>query len=177
MTTMADGIAVGRPGEVPFAAIQRQVDEIITVSEDSLSTALLGLLERAKVVVEPAGAAAVAAILDDPTRFAGPVVAVLSGGNMDPLLLMRVVRHGMAAQGRYLAIRCRILDRPGGLAGLLAALSEVEANVLDVVHERTSATLPIHQVEVVLQLEMRGQSHREQVLQRLEEGGYAPIVT
>ena len=101
---------------------------------------------------------------------------MLSGGNMDPLLLMRVLRHGMAAQGRYLSIRCRIMDRPGGLAGLLAALSEAEANVLDVVHERTSASLPLQQVEVVLQLETRGRSHREQVLERLENDGYAPIV-
>ena len=105
MATMADGIAVGCPGEVPFAAIQQYVDEIRTVSEESLSTALLALMERAKVVVEPAGAAAVAALLDTPHDFTGPVVAVLSGGNIDPLLLMRVIRHGMAAQGRYLSIR------------------------------------------------------------------------
>jgi threonine dehydratase len=176
MTTMADGIAVGRPGDVPFAAVQRQVDKIITVSEDSISTALLMLVERAKVVVEPAGAAAVAAILDDPHAFEGPIVAVLSGGNLDPLLMMRVIRHGMAAQGRYLSIRCRIMDRPGGLAGLLALLGEVQANVLDVVHERTSETLPLNQVEVVLQLETRGRPHREEVLGRLQAGGYAPIV-
>ena len=124
-------------------------------------------MERAKVVVEPAGAAAVAALLDTPHDFTGPVVAVLSGGNIDPLLLMRVIRHGMAAQGRYLTIRCRIPDRPGGLAGLLAELSAAEANVLDVVHERTSETLPLDQVEVVLQLEMRGQEHRELVLKQL----------
>jgi threonine dehydratase len=101
---------------------------------------------------------------------------VLSGGNIDPLLLMRVIRHGMAAQGRYLSIRCRIPDRPGGLAGLLAELSAVEANVLDVVHERTSETLPLDQVEVVLQLEMRGQEHRELLLKQLDEHGYRPIV-
>ena len=91
---------------------------------------------------------------------------MLSGGNIDPLLLMRVIRHGMAAQGRYLAIRCRIPDRPGGLATLLAELSAAEANVLDVVHERTAESLPLDQVEVVLQMEMRGQAHREAVLSR-----------
>jgi threonine dehydratase len=176
MATMADGIAVGCPGEVPFAAIQQHVDEVRTVSEESLSTALLALMERAKVVVEPAGAAAVAALLDTPHAFAGPVVAVLSGGNIDPLLLMRVIRHGMAAQGRFLSIRCRIPDRPGGLARLLGELSAAEANVLDVVHERTSETLPLDQVEVVLQLEMRGQEHRELLLKRLDEHGYQPIV-
>ncbi len=173
MTTMADGIAVGRPGDVPFNAVQMHVDEIRTVSEESLSAALLALLERAKVLVEPAGAAAVAAIMDRPHDFEGPIVAVLSGGNIDPLLLMRVLRHGMAAQGRYLSLRCRIHDRPGALALLLAKLSDAEANVLDVVHERTSETLPLDQVDVVLQMEMRGPDHREEVLKRLRECGYA----
>jgi len=173
MLTMADGIAVGCPGHVPFQAIQSSVDEITTVSEESLSKALLALIERAKVVVEPAGAAAVAALMDAPEEFEGPIVVVLSGGNIDPLLLMRVIRHGMAAQGRYLAIRCRIPDKPGGLARLLAVLSEAEANVLDVVHERTAESLPLDQVEVVLQMEMRGHPHSEAVLAHLREGGYS----
>ncbi len=177
MSTMADGIAVGCPGAVPFAAIQANVDEIRTVSEESLSKALLALLERAKLVVEPAGAAAVAAVMDAPHDFEGPVVVVLSGGNIDPLLLMRVIRHGMAAQGRYLAIRCRIPDKPGGLAQLLTELSEAEANVLDVVHERTAESLPLDQVEVVLQMEMRGQVHREAMLAKLREHGYAVTVS
>src|SRR3954452_14820600 len=105
MATMADGIAVGRPGDVPFATVRELVDEVITVSEESLSQALLMLLERAKLVVEPAGAAAVAAIADHPKRFETPVVAVLSGGNIDPLLLMNVIRHEMATSGRYLVFR------------------------------------------------------------------------
>jgi len=124
MSTMADGIAVGCPGQVPFKAIQKYVDEVVTVSEESLSRALLMLLERAKLVVEPAGAAAVAAVLDDSARFETPAVAVLSGGNVDPLLLMRVIRHGMAAAGRYLFFRVRIPDAPGGLARLLGELAE-----------------------------------------------------
>ncbi|MEJ7707751.1 MAG: threonine ammonia-lyase [Nocardioidaceae bacterium] len=177
MKTMADGIAVGCPGVVPFAAVQQVVDEIRTVSEESLSKALLALLERAKVLVEPAGAAAVAALMDAPRDFEGPIVVVLSGGNIDPLLLMRVIRHGMAAQGRYLAIRCRIPDRPGGLARLLSELSEAEANVLDVVHERTAETLPLDQVEVVLQMEMRGQVHREAMLAQLRASGYDVTVS
>jgi threonine dehydratase len=172
MATMADGIAVGCPGEVPFAAVQRHVDQIRTVSEESLSRALLALMERAKVVVEPAGAAAVAALLDSPHDFEGPIVAVLSGGNIDPLLLMRVIRHGMAAAGRYLAVQCRIPDRPGGLVELLSELSACEANVLDVVHERTSESLALDQVDVVLQMEMRGQEHSDLVLAKLRERGY-----
>jgi threonine dehydratase len=172
MNTMADGIAVGCPGEVPFRAISQHVDEIVTVSEESLSRALLMLLERAKLVVEPAGAAAVAAMMDHPDRFATPAVAVLSGGNVDPLLLMRVIRHGMAAAGRYLVFRVRIPDLPGGLARLLKELADLEANVLDVVHERTSAHLHLGEVEVAMQVETRGAPHAERVLSRLRECGY-----
>jgi threonine dehydratase len=172
MSTMADGIAVGCPGDVPFRAIQQHVDEMVTVSEESLSRALLMLLERAKLLVEPAGAAAVAALLDHPTRFETPTVAVLSGGNVDPLLLMRVIRHGMAAAGRYLSFRVRIPDTPGGLARLLSELADVEANVLDVVHERTSTQLTLDEVEVALQVETRGTEHATRVLARLRERGY-----
>ena len=116
MKTMADGIAVGLPGDVTFAAVRDHVDDIVTVSEESMSQALLALMERAKMVVEPAGAAAVAAMLDHPTAFETPAVAVLSGGNIDPLLLGKVIRHGMAAAGRYLYLRVNIPDLPGGLA-------------------------------------------------------------
>jgi threonine dehydratase len=172
MSTMADGIAVGCPGEVPFHAIQKYVDDMVTVSEESLSRALLLTLERAKLLVEPAGAAAVAALLENPTGFETPAVVVLSGGNVDPLLLMRVLRHGMAAAGRYLSFRVRIPDLPGGLATLLKELAEVEANVLDVVHERTSTHLHVDEVEVALQVETRGPEHADRVLARLRERGY-----
>jgi threonine dehydratase len=176
MATMADGIAVGCPGVVPFAAIQKQVDEIRTVSEGSLSRAVLALIERAKVIVEPAGAAAVAALMDSPHDFEGPVVTVLSGGNIDPVLLMRVIQRGMAAQGRYLSLQCRISDKPGGLSQLLADLSAADANVLDVVHERTAASLPLDEVDVVLQMEMRGVGHSESVVAKLREHGYQVTV-
>src|SRR5690242_17570423 len=172
MHTMADGIAVGCPGQVPFTAIQRYVDDFVMVSEESMSRALLMCLERAKLVVEPAGAVAVAAMLDDPTAFETPAVVVLSGGNVDPLLLMRVIRHGMAAAGRYLFFRCRIPDVPGGLARLLNELAGVQANVLDVVHERTSASLHLDEVEVQLQVETRGVEHAERVLAHLRDCGY-----
>jgi threonine dehydratase len=172
MSTMADGIAVGCPGQVPFRAISEYVDDIVTVSEESLSRALLMLIERAKLVVEPAGAAAVAALMDHPDRFPTPAVAVLSGGNIDPLLLMRVLRHGMASAGRYLFFRVRIPDLPGGLARLLKELADLDANVLDVVHERTSAHLHLNEVEVAMQVETRGTPHAERVLSRLRECGY-----
>ena len=172
MATMADGIAVGCPGDVPFAAIQKYVDDFVTVSEESLSRALLMCLERAKLVVEPAGAAAVAAMLDNPTAYETPAVVVLSGGNVDPLLLMRMIRHGLASAGRYLYFRARIPDVPGGLARLLNELAGVEANVLDVVHERTSASLHVDEVEVQLQVETRGVEHAERVLTHLRGCGY-----
>lgn len=172
MNTMADGIAVGLPGKITFAAVKDHVDEVLTVSEDSLSRALLALLERAKMVVEPAGAAAVAALLDQPTRFRTPAVAVLSGGNIDPLLLGKVIRHGMAAAGRYLNLHVNIPDVPGGLAQLLTEVSGVGANVLEVVHERISPTLHLDEVEVHLQLETRGEPHAATVVARLRERGY-----
>ncbi|WP_338036349.1 threonine ammonia-lyase [Nocardioides oleivorans] len=172
MSTMADGIAVGRPGDITFAAVRDHVDEVVTVSEESLSVALLALVERAKQVVEPAGAAAVAALLDDPTGFETPAVAVLSGGNIDPLLLSKVIRHGLSAAGRYLYLRVLIPDLPGGLAALLTDVSETGANVLEVAHERISPTLTLNEVEVRIQLETRGEPHAEQVLARLRERGY-----
>ncbi len=172
MTTMADGIAVGLPGDITFAAVRDHVDDIVTVSEDSLARAVLAVLERAKMLVEPAGAAAVAAILDDPKAFGTPAVAVLSGGNIDPLLLGKVIRHGMAAAGRYLNLRVCIPDLPGGLAELLGDISAVGANVLEVVHERISPSLHLNEVEVHLQLETRGEPHTQQLLTRLRERGY-----
>jgi threonine dehydratase len=172
MKTMADGIAVGLPGDLPFAAVRDHVDEMLTVSEDSLSRAVLALAERAKLVVEPAGAAAVAAILDQPQHFGTPVVAVLSGGNIDPLLLGKVIRHGMAAAGRYLNLDVNIPDTPGGLATLLTEISAAGANVLEVAHERISPRLSLDEVEVHVQLETRGPQHSEQVMGRLRERGY-----
>jgi len=172
MKTMADGIAVGLPGEVTFAAVRDHVDDIVTVSETSLSRSVLAVLERAKMLVEPAGAAAVAAVLDRPQAFETPAVVVLSGGNIDPLLLGKVIRHGMAAAGRYLYLRVCIPDLPGGLAQLLADVSAVGANVLEVVHERISPTLSLDEVEVHLQLETRGEPHTAQLLDRLRERGY-----
>ncbi|MFF0557007.1 threonine ammonia-lyase [Streptomyces sp. NPDC020472] len=173
--TMADGIKVGRPGDVPFALIREYVDEVRTVSEDALSSALLLCLERAKLVVEPAGASPVAALLADPTSFRGPVVAVLSGGNVDPLLLQRILRHGMAAGGRYLSLRLRVTDRPGVLATLLAVLTVVDANVLDVSHVRTDPRLGLTEAEVELHLETKGPEHCREVEEALREAGYTVL--
>jgi threonine dehydratase len=174
MSTMADGIAVGRPGDVPFAVISALVDDVVTVSEELISRAMLLLLERQKLLVEPAGAVGVAALLDE--NLAGPltppVLAVLCGGNVDPLLLMRLIRHGMSAAGRYLRLAMQLPDRPGSLAALLAELAAGDANVLEVEHVRTDPTLPINEVQIAVWIETRGHEHCREVLERLRLAGY-----
>ncbi|MER7881560.1 threonine ammonia-lyase [Streptomyces fimicarius] len=170
--TMADGIKVGRPGDVPYRLVEELVDEVRTVTEDELSSALLLCLERAKLVVEPAGASPVAALLSDPKAFRGPVVAVLSGGNVDPLLMQRILRHGMSAAGRYLSLRLRLTDRPGALAALLAALTVADANVLDISHVRTDPRLGLTEAEVDLRLETKGPQHCAEVEAALRAEGY-----
>jgi threonine dehydratase len=170
--TMADGIAVSQPGDIPFGVLAGRGVRVVTVSEETLSQALLLCLERAKQVVEPAGAAAVAALLAYPDAFEPPVVAVLSGGNIDPLLLAKVLRHGLSAAGRYLMFRCRLPDRPGALATLLGELAALGANVLDVVHERVAPRLRVDEVEVLLQVETRGPAHCEEVTRQLRQAGY-----
>jgi len=173
MSTMADGIAVGCPGEVTFALVRDLVDDVVTVDDDALARALLLSLERAKMVIEPAGAAGLAAVMEAPAAFEPPVVVVLSGGNIDPLLLSKVIRHGLIAAGRFLSLRIRIPDRPGELARLLSVLAGVSANVLDVEHQRTGTGLHLDEVEVELQLETRGAVHAASVLDALTEASYA----
>ncbi len=176
MATMADGIAVGCPGEVPYALVRALVDGVETVSEAGLSRALLFLLERAKLVVEPAGAAAVARLLEPGAgHLGGPIVAVLSGGNIDPLLMLRIIRHGMVAAGRYLQFRVRVPDRPGSLARLLADLAAADANVLEVEHVRTTASLSVDEVEIAVQLETTGPEHCAEVLAALGRDGYRVV--
>ncbi|MFE0460078.1 threonine ammonia-lyase [Kitasatospora sp. NPDC058965] len=170
--TMADGIMVGRPGDIPFELVNQLADGVRTVTEESLSRALLLALERLKLVVEPAGASPIAALLEHPGAFEGPVVAVLSGGNIDPQLMQRVLRHGLAAAGRYLSLRVRLTDRPGALANLLGVLTAVDANVLDVAHVRTDPALGLLEVEVDLHLETKGPEHCLAVVGELGDAGY-----
>jgi threonine dehydratase len=175
--TMADGIAVQRPGDLAFGIITAAAGRVVTVSEEALSRALLLCLERAKQVVEPSGAAGVAALLSN-TGLSGagdfepPVVVVLSGGNIDPLLLSKLLRHGLAAAGRFLGVRCRVPDYPGSLAALLGLLAGLGANVLEVSHERLGPSLRVDEVEVVLHVETRGPEHCENVKARLRAAGY-----
>ena len=173
--TMADGIAVAQPGAIPFEIVKSQLDEVVTVSEESMSTALLGLLERGKMLVEPSGAAGVAALLDRPGVYEGPVVAVLSGGNIDPLLLLDVIRHGLVAAGRFIHLRVRITDRPGGLTGLLAELAKLQVNVINVTHDRSEEGIGVREVDVAIEGATRGPDHRAEVRRRLVEIGHEVI--
>lgn len=173
--TMADGIAVGEPGPVSYAHVSELVDDVITVSEESLSRAVLLCLERRKLVAEPAGAAAVAALLEYPGEFRGPVVAMLSGGNVDPVLLLQIIQHGMTAGGRYLKLQLRVPDQPGSLAGVLSKVSELGANVLDVQHSRISGALALGEVDVSLNLETRGPEHCATVATELQSAGYSVL--
>lgn len=173
MRTMADGIAVGLPGTVPFEILAAHDIEVMTVSEEDLSRALLLVAERAKLLVEPAGAAAVAALMAEPERFAdGPVVAVLSGGNIDPLVLMRVVRHGLASAGRFLQLHVRLSDSPGTLAALLRDVAATGANVLDISHARTGGDLAVDEVAIDVQVETKGPEHCTAVHDTLRRCGY-----
>ncbi|ACZ31650.1 threonine dehydratase [Xylanimonas cellulosilytica DSM 15894] len=170
--TMADGIAVGTPGDVPFEILDRLGVEVRTVSEESLSRALLLVAERAKLVVEPSGAAGVAALMDDPSGLEGTVVPLLTGGNIDPLLLMRVIQHGMVAAGRYLHLRVRVDDRPGALATLVQTVAAAGGNIIHVEHTHTDTTLGVFDVMVALQVEAKGPDHCAQIVDHLREAGF-----
>jgi threonine dehydratase len=172
MSTIADGIAVGRPGDLPFAHVCKLVDEVVTVTDEDISRALLMLLERGKMVVEPAGAAAVAALHADAVKAEPPVVAVLSGGNIDPMLLLRVIEHGLAAASRYLTFTVRCGDRPGQLASLLNQIADHGANIIDVLHRRQDPRLRLGEVEVALSVETRGAEHSDKLVTSLRESGY-----
>jgi threonine dehydratase len=171
-STMADGIAVAVPGQICYPILAGLVTRCVTVSEETLSQALVLCLERAKQLVEPVGAAAVAALLEHPEAVEPPAVAVLSGGNIDPLLLAKVLRHGLSAAGRYLMFRCRLSDRPGALATLLSEVAGLGANVLDVAHERVAPRLLVDEAEVLLQVETRGPAHCDEVISQLRKAGY-----
>ncbi len=172
MATLADGIAVGEPTALTFHHVSELVDDIITVSEDQLSQAMLLCLERAKLVVEPAGAAAVAAIMAHPEAFKPPAVAVLSGGNIDPLVLLHVTQHGLVAARRFLSLRLEITDRPGSLARLLGLVGELGGNVVDVEHSRLGSSLSLGDVEVNLRLETKGAAHCADIVQALTAAGF-----
>ncbi len=175
--TIADGIAVAKPGTLNFEIVRDAVDEVVTVDDDDIARAMLVLLERAKMVVEPAGAVGVAAIMTGKITASGPTVVVLSGGNIDPLIMERVIAHGLAASERYLKLRIPLPDRPGQLARTSEIIADQNANVVEVLHTRHGSGLAISQVELELHIETRGPEHADQVIGALRDAGYDPRTT
>jgi threonine dehydratase len=170
--TIADGIAVATPGRITFAVIAELVDEVITVTDDETASAMLVLLERAKLVVEPAGAVGVAALLGGRITDPGRTVVVLSGGNIDPLMMERVISRGLVTADRYLTLRIGLPDRPGQLAEISRLIADANANVVEVLHTRHGTGLQIGEVQIEISVETRGPHHRDAVMAALHDAGY-----
>jgi threonine dehydratase len=171
--TIADGIALKSPSALTFAHVQALVDDVVTVTDEEIGRALILLLERAKAVVEPSGAVGLAALLAGKVPGSGPAAVVLSGGNVDSLMLTRLVEHGLSAAGRYLRLRVVVPDRPGALAGITQTVADLGINVLAVEHHRAGVQVGLGDVEVLLTLETRDAEHRRQVVAALLERGVA----
>jgi threonine dehydratase len=171
--TIADGIAVKKPGELTSAVLRERLDDVVTVSDEEIAQAIVLLLERVKLVVEGAGAASVAALLNGRVAGSGGACAVLSGGNIDASLLIEVARFGLTRAGRFLVLRTRIDDRPGALAKLLGLIAAERMNVIAVEHHREGIDLPVAGTEVELTLATRDEEHCAEVLRRMAEWGYA----
>ena len=172
MSTIADGIAANSPGERTFEHVRALVDDVVVVTDEAIAEALVFAVERMKLVLEPAGAAGVAAVMLGLVRIESPAVVVLSGGNIDPLLLQRVIRWGLSAAGRYFSFHTSITDRPGELHKLLGLIAEVGANIVGVEHVREGGGLQLGDVDVTLQIETKGPTHIQEVIGRLAMAGY-----
>ena len=173
MSTIADGIAANEPGELTLAHVREFVDDVIRVPDEAIAEALVFTTERMKLVLEPAGAAGVAAVLQDSQTFKPPIVVVLSGGNIDTLLLLSVLRFGLGSAGRYFAFHTHIQDEPGALHSLLGVIAEAGANIVGVEHHREGVrSVDLQRVHVALQVETRGPDHIAELVKQLEEAGY-----
>ena len=176
VSTMADGIAVGRPGQLPFSIIRELVDDVVTVSEDALARALIFLLERSKLVVEPAGAVGVAALMEGVIESPGTTAVILSGGNIDPMLMLKVIQRGLYASGRFFSVRIMLDDRPGSLAKISRIIAESDANVTRVDHTRIGGSISMGDVAITIDIETKGHEHCELVLGSLRAEGFQPVV-
>ena len=170
--TIAEGILVKRPGELTSAILGDLLDGVVTVSDEQISHAIVLCLERTKLVVEGAGAAGLAALLAGKIEGTGPAATILSGGNIDPTLLISVMRHGLTLAGRYLVVRTRLVDRPGELIKLLSLVAREHGNVISVEHHREGMDVPVTESEVELTLTMRDNDHCEALIEALRAGGY-----
>ena len=174
--TIAEGIAVGRPGLITQALIRQHVDELLLVDEDDIEQAVLMLLEIEKTLVEGAGAAGLAAVLKHPERFAGRKVGlVLCGGNIEPLVLASIIERGMVRAGRLARIRVSARDVPGSLAHITATVAEAGANIDEVHHQRAFSLQALQNVDIELVVQTRGRAHLAEVLQALREAGFEAV--
>jgi threonine dehydratase len=171
--TIAEGISVKQPGELTSAILDDLLDGFVTVTDEEISQAIVLCLERTKLVVEGAGAAGLAALVAGKVEGTGPAATILSGGNIDPTLLISVMRHGLTLAGRYLVVRTRLLDRPGELIKLLSLVAREHGNVISVEHHREGMEVPVTESEVELTLTMRDNEHCKTLLEALRDGGYA----
>jgi threonine dehydratase len=170
--TIADGIAVKQLGERTSAILEDVLDDLVSVNDDEICEAIVLLLERSKLVVEGAGAVGVAALLTGKAGGEGTATAVLSGGNIDPTVLISVMRYGLTAEGRYLVIRSRVSDRPGELQKLLSLVAQERGNIVSVEHHREGMDLPVYETEIELTLTMRDEHHCSVLLESLRSLGY-----
>jgi threonine dehydratase len=172
--TIADGIAIKRPGEITLPLVQRWVDDLVVVGEDDIAEAMVWLMERSKLVVEGGGAVGVAALLAGLVSPAatGSTVIVLSGGNVDAGLLAAIAHRHETTAGRRLRLFTRISDRPGGLAALLTEIAEAGGNVVHADHVREAVPLHVRETGVEIALETRGDEHGRAIVAALERAGY-----
>jgi len=171
--TMAEGIAVSRPGAANLAIVRDLVSDIVVVPEADIERAVLMLLEVEKTVVEGAGAAGLAALLRRPARFAGRAVGlILSGGNIDARMLSSIVLRGLVREGRMMRVRVEITDAPGNLAQVAQIIGEAGANIVEVYHERAFSSLPIKSAALVVVVETRNAAHGQDMLERLAAAGF-----
>jgi threonine dehydratase len=170
--TIADGIFVKNVGEQTGPILDEVLDDLVSVTDDEICRAIVLLLERSKLVVEGAGAVGVAALLAGKAGGSGPAVAILSGGNIDPTVLISVMRHGLTSAGRYLVVRSRLHDRPGELIKLLKLVAEERGNVVSVEHHREGMDVPVSASEIELTLAMRDEHHCAVLLEALRSRGY-----
>jgi threonine dehydratase len=170
--TIADGIAVKVPSDFTMPLLDELLDDMVSVTDDEISEAIVLLLERAKLVVEGAGAVGVAALLAGKAGSGGTAIPILSGGNIDATMLISVMRHGLTAAGRYLVVRTQLADRPGELIKLLSLVAEERGNVISVEHHREGMDIPVSETEVELTLVTRDEEHCQQLLSAMAERGY-----
>lgn len=170
--TIADGIAVKAPSALTLSHVRALADDVISVTDDEIGRALVLLLERTKQVVEPSGVVGLAALLAGSVPGTDPAVAVLSGGNVDPIVLGRLIHHGLTAAGRYLRLRLVVPDSPGALSLVVEAIAEKELNILEIQHHREGVRVDVDEVEVSVTLETRDPAHRLEVIDGLRARGY-----